>query len=51
MRKSQQYNEKGFDSETEFNRKYLKIRINYYGDNTNTNFHDGKMFVYINNNN
>ena len=34
---------KGLDSEKEFNKKYLKVRIKFYGDKTNTNFHDGEM--------
>ena len=34
---------KGFDSGKEFNNKYLKVRIKFYGDKIKTNFHDGEM--------
>lgn len=34
---------KGFDSGKEFNNKYLKVRIKFYGDQIKTNFHDGEM--------
>ena len=31
---------KGFDSESVYNEKYLKTRIKYYGGKISTNFHD-----------
>ena len=34
---------KRFDSGKEFNNKYLKVRIKFYGDKIKTNFHDGEM--------